>query len=172
MEKINSRNLCHIKLPAVLLASTLAVSACSSSSQEKAVNDLPQPEPSPTQFVEGCEPYAVYSQNRFQPYGTAVRTEPSTLALKSDEIVFAPNEVIAVDGWTRTGVAAYPTNPYPINNDTNNDVWFHLANADAYVSFAGVRGAPTANDPTSTSSDLGLPLGELKPECEYQIDRK
>lgn len=118
------------------------------------------------QFVTGCDPFTVYSQNRFEPYGTAVRTELSVKAPKSEEIAFAPNEVITVDGWTRTGEVAYPTNPEPIRTD----IWFHLKNADGYVSFAGVRGAPTANDETGGfSPDLGT-LAELPPECEYQID--
>lgn len=138
------------------LISALAINGCSASEETEVKDNTSK------QFVEGCETYAVYSQNRFQPYGTAVRAEPSTLAPKTDTI-FAVNEVIPVDGWVRTGEVAYPTNPEPIAND----IWFHLAHTGGWVSYAGVRGAPTVNDPTGVSPELG-PLAELKPECEVQ----
>lgn len=119
------------------------------------------------QFVQGCDPYAVYSQNRFEPYGTVVRTEPDVLSIPSKETAFAPNQVIAVDGWTQTGEVVYPTNPKPIRTN----IWFHLANSDEYVSFAGVRGEPTAHYvPDGAPLDLGK-LADLRLECKYQIDK-
>lgn len=142
----------------LILAGGLAIAGCT----DKPVEAQPEVK----QFVQGCAPYPVYSQNRFEPYGTSVRTKPDVLSPKSKVTFFAPNEVIAVDGWTETGPIVFPDNPEPIR--TNK--WFHLANSDEYVSFAGVRGAPTSNyDPNSTSTDLGK-LADLKPECKYKID--
>jgi hypothetical protein len=78
------------------LVAGLAFSACSSSSEST---------------EDGCETFRVYSQNRFEPYGTAIREEPDVLSDKLGS--FAPNEVIAVDGWYDSGEAIYPTNPEP-----------------------------------------------------------
>ncbi len=103
-------------------------------------------------FHDGCERFGVYAQNRWAPLGTAVREEPDVLAEKL-EPGFAPNEVIAVEGWIETGEPVYPTNTPP----WNSDVWFHLANRDGWVSFAGVRGEPTAPDMTGLSEDGGQP---------------
>ena len=110
-------------------------------------------------FSGGCEKFAVYAQNRWAPYGTAVRTQPDVLAPKEDKS-FAPNEVIAVDGWVHTSQPAYPTNTPP----WNSDVWFHVANFDGWVSFAGVRAEPTAQDPTGRAD--GGPAAPTTQDCE------
>ncbi len=130
----------HLPL-AILSAAALAISGCSTSAKETSPAPSVALSPAPTQFVAGCDTYAVYSQNRYQPYGTAVRDEPSTTAAKTNTLL-AANEVIPVDGWKHTGTVAYPTNIAPIRND----VWFHLAHTGGWVSFAGVRGAPTTPD--------------------------
>ncbi len=103
-------------------------------------------------FKDGCETFRVYAQNRWQPYGTAVREEPDVLSKKLDP-GFAPNEVIAVNGYVRTGRAIYPDNIPP----WNSDIYFRLANRAGWVSFPGVRGEPSTPDPTGLSSDGGVP---------------
>ena len=111
-------------------------------------------------FRGGCEKFRVYAQNRWEPLGTAVREEPDVLSSKI-EPSFAPNEVIAVDGWIETGEAVYPTNTPP----WNSDIWFHLANSEGWVSFAGVRGTPTSPDPGGMSGEGGEPA-PTTPECK------
>lgn len=111
----------------------------------------------------GCEAFRVYAQNRWDPLGTAVREEPNVLASKLDPS-FAPNEVIAVDGWLDTGEPVYPTNPAP----WNSGIWFRLANREGWISFAGVRGEPTTPDPTGLSDDGGLPALPPK-DCEVEF---
>lgn len=111
-------------------------------------------------FVGGCDAFGVYAQNRWAPVGAAVREEPDVLSAKLSPS-FAPNEVIAVDGWVSTGEPVYPTNPEP----WNSDIWYHLANRDGWVSFAGVRAAPTEPDQTLRSPDGGQPA-PTTPECE------
>ena len=98
----------------------------------------------------GCGGYQLYAQNRYDPVGTAIRSAPDPLAAKVGG--FAPNEIIAVDGWVHAKVA-YPTNPAP----WNSDVWFHLSDGRGWVSFAGVRAAPSSYDPTGRSPDGGIP---------------
>jgi hypothetical protein len=109
----------------------------------------PPANPGVIRFVGGCTPFHVYAQNRWLPYGTAVRTGPSP-----DNKVIGnrdPNQLITVDGWVH-GVVPYPHNSPPWNNDK----WFHLADGAGWVSFAGVRAVPTAPDPT-LSADGGMP---------------
>ena len=113
----------------------------------------PTPSPSSTygviSFSGGCAPYQVYAQNRWAPYGTAVRTEPNVLARQIS--AFDGNHSIAVNGWVHSSVP-YPTNTPP----WNSDVWFHLADGTGWVSFSGVRATPTAQDPTGYA-DGGTP---------------
>jgi len=101
-------------------------------------------------FEGGCEPYMVYAQNRWNPYGAAVRLNPDPESPKIGG--YSPNEIIVVDGWLHAKVA-YPTNQGP----WNSDIWFHLANDPGWVSFAGVRGVPTSPDPTGFAEDGGQP---------------
>jgi hypothetical protein len=110
-------------------------------------------------FTGGCNTFAVYAQNRWVPYGAAVRAEPDVLSKKL-EPSFAPNEVIAVDGWV-TGAPTYPTNPAP----WNEPVYLHLHNRNGWVSYPGVRAAPTRPDPTLRSAYGGKPV-RLRPECK------
>jgi hypothetical protein len=91
-------------------------------------------------FTGGCGAFVVYAQNRWEPYGAAIRAEPSVRAKQIGS--YDPNQVIAVDGWVHAEVA-YPTNSAPYNSD----VWFHLANEPGWVSFGG--GARHAHDPRS-----------------------
>lgn len=53
------------------------------------------------------------------------------------------NMSIAVNGWVH-GRTAYPANTRP----WNSNVWFHLADGAAWVSFPGVRATPTSHDHT------------------------
>lgn len=101
-------------------------------------------------FSGGCMPYLVYAQNRWDPYGAAVRQSPSVTAPKIGG--FAPNEVIMVNGWVHAETV-YPANTPPFNSD----IWFHLANQQGWVSFAGVRGTLTTQDPTDLAPDGGTP---------------
>lgn len=120
------------------------------------------PIPSPfatdvSDLVGGCERFAVFSQNRYPPAGAKSRDAPFREA--NDVQSFAPNELIAVDGYVRTR-AAYPSNPAPFNSD----VWFHVADGSGWVSYAAVRADPTTMDPTGMSDDGGRPV-PLDPEC-------
>lgn len=108
----------------------------------------------------GCDKFSVYAQNRWEPLGTAIRKEPDVLSEKIGG--FAPNEVIAVNGWYDSGEPTYPTNSEPWNSSD----WFRLANQEGWVSFAGVRGEPTSPDPTG-QADGGYPAVQL-PDCEIQ----
>lgn len=160
------------------LAVAVGATACT------AHEESPAPSPSATssanpdmsQLVSGCKIFRVYSQNRFPPLGTAVRTRPDVLASKSAKFIFAPDEVIPTDGWERTGEVAYPTNSKPIRND----IWYHVAPEGtsrsrndskinkAWVSFAGVRGEPTAPDPTGGHSPNLGKLAPLPSKCEIK----
>ena len=103
-------------------------------------------------FVGGCEPFAVYAQNRFAPLGAAFRADPSPTGRKVGSA--AGNELVPVNGWVRSR-AAYPANSAP----WNSDVWFHLADNSGWVSFAGVRADPTVPDETGGfSADGGRPV--------------
>jgi hypothetical protein len=109
-------------------------------------------------FEEGCKKFGVYAQNRWVPLGAAERKTPDVLAAKIGG--FAGNEMVAVNGWTHTDTPAYPTNSPP----WNSNVWFHLANSNGWVSFAGVRGEPITPDPTGLNEG-GRPA-PTTPECE------
>lgn len=112
-------------------------------------------------LVGGCEAFTVFAQNRWAPLGTAVRAEPFGVAEKVGS--FAPNELIAVDGWVRTR-APYPSNSEPWNSDK----WFHLENNAGWVSFAGVRADPTTPDPTGFDEDGGRPA-PTPDECSGSV---
>ena len=109
-------------------------------------------------LVGGYEPFTVFAQNRWDPLGTSVRAEPFGTAEKAGS--FAPNELIAVDGWVRI------RSPYPSNTSPwNSDAWFHLADNSGWVSFAGVRADPTTPDETGGfSEDGGRPV-PLSDDC-------
>jgi hypothetical protein len=112
-------------------------------------------------FTGGCGAFVVYAQNRWEPYGAAIRAEPSVRAKQIGS--YDPNQVIAVDGWVHAEVA-YPTNSAPYNSD----VWFHLANEPGWVSFGGVRGTPTTRDPTGLDRNGGQPA-PLSVACEGRM---
>jgi hypothetical protein len=98
----------------------------------------------------GCAPFQVYAQNRWAPYGTAIREQPNVL---STQVGSEPgNMSLSVNGWVY-GRAAYPTNTPP----WNSSVWYHLADGAGWVSFPGVRATPTSQDPTGLSKDGGAP---------------
>lgn len=97
-------------------------------------------------FNGGCSKYGVYAQNRWAPLGTAIRVQPNVLSPQIGS--FEGDTVIAVNGWIHTDKEVYPTNTPP----WNSNIWFHLANQNGWVSFAGVRGAPTAPDPTGLAN--------------------
>ncbi len=123
-------------------------------------DSLPLPE-GVTGMVGGCEPFSVHAQNRWDPVGAKARVAP--LREAADAESFAPNELIAVDGWVRTR-AAYPTNTTP----WNSDVWFHLADNTGWVSFAAVRADPTSYDPTGFEEDGGRPV-PLDGDCSATV---
>ena len=101
-------------------------------------------------FSGACAPYQIYAQNRWAPYGTAVRTGPDVRLKQISN--FDGNHSIAVDGWVHSSIP-YPTNSPP----WNSDIWFHLADNSGWVSFAGVRGVPTIHDPRGKSAEGGIP---------------
>lgn len=102
-------------------------------------------------FSGGCEPFRVYAQNRFEPYGARKLNAPDPLATQIGG--FAPNQIVAADGWVR-GAIAYPNNRPPLNSN----VWFHVADGSGWVAFAAVRAVPTSPDPTGGfSEDIGEP---------------
>jgi hypothetical protein len=112
---------------------------------------------SPLGFSGGCAPFELYAQNRWQPYGTAIRAAPSPTSKETG--AFSPNHLVAVNGWVY-GVVAYPTNVPPFNNN----IWYHLADNSGWVSFAGVRAVPTAEDPSGLAS--GGPSGPISAACQ------
>lgn len=103
-----------------------------------------------TCLVGGCDRYSVYSQNRYQPLGAAIRAEPRREGLQVGSA--APNKLLPVDGWVRTA-PAYPSNLPPFNGD----VWFHLADDSGWVSVAGVRADPTLPAADPADQDAGAP---------------
>jgi hypothetical protein len=94
-------------------------------------------------MVGGCTPFNLFAQNQFDPVGTLIWSAPEPQATSRPG--FAPNQIVTVDGWAR-GRSPYITNTVP----WNTEAWFHLANDDGWVTFAGVRANPTSKDPTNT----------------------
>lgn len=109
-------------------------------------------------FTDGCAPFIVVAQNRWLPYGAAVRTAPRLTAKQIGGR--DPNQAIAVDGWVHSE-APYPDNPAP----WNSDIWFHLSDGAGWVSFAGVRAEPTFQDQTLQDPDGGAPV-PTDPACQ------
>ncbi|WP_256793250.1 hypothetical protein [Terrabacter sp. Ter38] len=93
----------------------------------------------------------MFAQNRYDPVGAAIRAVPLPGGQKVGG--FSPNELVTVDGWTETQ-PAYPRNRAP----WNSDIWFHLADGKGWVSFAGLRQAPTAKDDNNHSLEGGPPV--------------
>lgn len=108
-------------------------------------------------FVGGCAAFRVFAQNRWYPYGAAVRTAPLITAkqIASRD----PNQSLSVNGWVHSDVA-YPTNRPP----WNSDVWYHLADGAGWVSFAGVRATPVTRDPSGLGP--GGPPPPIDPHCQ------
>jgi hypothetical protein len=117
----------------------------------------PSANPGVIRFVGGCSPFQVFAQNRWAPYGTAVRSAPSILSKQIG--AKDPNQSLAVNGWVH-GTVAYPRNTPP----WNSDVWFHLADGAGWVSFAGTRADPVSRDPTGLAD--GGPPAQTDPACE------
>ncbi len=109
-------------------------------------------------FRGGCEPYTVYAQNRWKPYGAAVRSAPDIKAKQVSGV--APNQPVAVTGWVHAE-PAYPRNPRPFDSD----IWFFLADGSGWVSFPGVRAVPTFEDPTLADPDGGQPA-PIPDQCQ------
>jgi len=108
----------------------------------------------------GCAPFQVFAQNRWRPYGAAIREQPNVL---SDQIgSFPGNMSISVNGWVN-GRVAYTTNTPP----WNNAVWFHLTDGVGWVSFAGVRATPVTRDPTGLAN--GGPPAQTSASCEGAV---
>jgi hypothetical protein len=109
----------------------------------------------------GCEPFQVFAQNRWQPYGAAVREQPNVLSTQTTS--FPGNMSISVNGWVHSR-PAYPTNTAP----WNNDVWYHLTDGAGWVAFAGVRATPVRRDPTGLSKNGGTPA-PISASCEGAV---
>jgi TIR domain len=112
-------------------------------------------------FSGGCAPFEALAQNRFSPYGAAIRARPDALSTKVGS--YSGNKVISVDGWVH-GTAEYVKNPPP----WNSNVWFHLTDGSGWVSFPGVRADPTGPDPDAVSPDRGTPVPTLH-SCEGTV---
>ena len=95
---------------------------------------------SQSSIVGHCQPFNVYAQNQFEPYGALIWERPSPTARNYRG--FAANQLVTVDGWVRTR-SPYLSNAPP----WDSDVWYHLANGGGWVSFAGVRAVPTTPGP-------------------------
>jgi hypothetical protein len=102
-----------------------------------------------TAFSGGCGGYQLYAQNRWNPVGASIRRAPDPLSAKVGG--FGANEIVAVNGWIHAKVT-YPNNPSP----WDSDVWFHLADNRGWISFAGLRAAPSDYDPTGRSANGGI----------------
>jgi hypothetical protein len=112
-------------------------------------------------LVGGCERFDLYAQNRWDPRGAALRAEPYR---EADQVGnYDPNQLIPVNGWVRTQTA-HPTNTAP----WNSDVWFHVADDSGWVSFGGVRSAPSDYDPTGHDAYGGEPA-PVADECGGSI---
>lgn len=108
-------------------------------------------------LIGGCQDFVALAQNRWRPTGAITRAAPSP---RSPQLGYFPgNQTLVFDGWVRTE-AAYPSNARP----WNSEVWFHLADRSGWVSYAGVRAAPTKLD-ESGQRDGGTPVATLR-ECE------
>ena len=112
-------------------------------------------------LVGGCDRFNLYAQNRYPPLGARIMSAPLPDANKLGGR--AGNEIVTVDGWARTR-SAYPTNSTP----WNSDIWFHLADQSGWVSFAGVRSAPSSPDMNGHDPYGGEPAG-LERTCEGTI---
>jgi hypothetical protein len=113
-----------------------------------------------TSLIGGCGGFQLYAQNRWAPFGAAVRESPSPAARQVAGI--PGNGIVYVDGWIH-GPVAYPLDSAP----WNSDAWFHLADGTGWVSFAGTRAVPTDQDPTGRA-DGGIPA-PTPPDCEGSI---
>jgi len=109
----------------------------------------------------GCAPFSAIAQNRYPPYGTAIRAQPNALSTQLGS--FTGNKAISVNGWVY-GTAEYPTNPPP----WNSNVWFHLTDGAGWVSFAGVRAYPMTPDPDGLNPDGGPPVAIAK-DCQGEV---
>lgn len=109
----------------------------------------------------GCAPFEAIAQNRYPPYGTAIRTQPNALSTKLGS--YNGNTAINVNGWVY-GTAEYPTNSPP----WNSNIWFHLTDGAGWVSYAGVRAYPMTPDPDGLNPDGGPPVATSK-SCEGAI---
>ena len=98
----------------------------------------------------GCASYFIYGQNRWAPYGAAIRAAPNR---KGEQLgAVAGNKLVYVDGWVHTE-SAQPSN-YP---PWNSNIWFHLADDSGWISYPGTRAVPTPQDPTGQDANGGTP---------------
>jgi hypothetical protein len=109
----------------------------------------------------GCAPFEAIAQNRYPPYGAAIRTQPNALSTKVGS--YAGNTVISVNGWVY-GTADYPTNPPP----WNSTIWFHLSDGAGWVAYPAVRAYPMTPDPDGLNPDGGPPVATSQ-SCEGGI---
>ena len=98
----------------------------------------------------GCTSYFVYGQNRWAPYGAAIRAAPNREARQLGAV--AGNKLVYVNGWVQTE-SAQPSN-YP---PWNSNIWFHLSDNSGWISYPGTRAIPTPQDPSGQDSNGGTP---------------
>lgn len=98
----------------------------------------------------GCVSYYVYGQNRWAPYGAAIRAAPNREARQLGAV--AGNKLVYVNGWVQTE-SAQPSN-YP---PWNSNIWFHLTDNSGWISYPGTRAVPTPQDPSGQDSNGGTP---------------
>ncbi len=111
---------------------------------------------------QGCEPFVIYAQNRFQPAGAAGRVEPSIDAAQTAS--FAANQELTAIGYIKAETPAYPHNDPGIQGY----LWY-LVQSNAglvYVNDAAVRAATTEQDPTGGYSDDLGPLVTSDENCD------
>jgi hypothetical protein len=125
------------------------------------VHSSDQPPPAVAGMSGGCAPFEAIAQNRYPPYGAAIRTQPNALSTKVGS--YTGNAVISVNGWVY-GTADYPTNPPP----WNSNIWFHLTDGAGWVAYPAVRAYPMTPDPDGLNPDGGPPVATSK-SCEGEI---
>jgi hypothetical protein len=120
------------------------------------------PDPAPSSAIAGmsggCTTFTAIAQNRYPPYGAAIRTQPN---LHSTQVgSYAGNKTISVNGWVH-GTADYPTNPPP----WNSNIWFHLADGAGWVSYAAVRAYPMTQGSIRMEGHRSLPPRPARVPC-------
>lgn len=146
-----------------LLALLLVIVVVSTGTVVAALRDGPaRAENGSVRIVGGCEPFMLYGQNRWSPFGAKIMDVPRRTATQIGSV--APNKIIYADGWVRTE-PAIPLNSPP----WDSDVWFHLIHDEGWVSFPGVRAVATAPDPEHGYGEDGGEPAPVLNECKVAL---